>query len=88
MGVAMGVLQGGTSVCKYREIILNIYYSGGLFLPEAKYMPVGNIGRFPAGGDVICCVSFIPAGGYSGFVENQIVLFCYIYDKYCNFADD
>ena len=46
----MGVLQGGTSVCKYREIILNIYYSGGLFLPEAKYMPVGTIGRFPAGG--------------------------------------
>ena len=46
----MGVLQGGTSVCKYREIILNIYYSGGLFLPEAKYMPVGNIGLFPAGG--------------------------------------
>ena len=50
MGVCNGGTSGGTSVCKYREIILNIYYSGGLFLPEAKYMPVGNIGRFPAGG--------------------------------------
>jgi len=34
---------------------LNIYYSGGLFLPEAKYMPVGNIGRFPAGGGDLLC---------------------------------
>ncbi|OCR30023.1 hypothetical protein AC094_30980 [Bacteroides fragilis] len=50
MGVCNGGTSGGTFVCKYREIILNIYYSGGPFLPEAKYMPIGNIGRSPAGG--------------------------------------
>lgn len=87
MGVCNGGTSGGTSVCKYREIILNIYYSGGFSCLKQSICRLATSDGFRPG-DVICCVSFISAGGYSGFVENQIVLFCYIYDKYCNFADD